>query len=409
MELKDRITALAKRYDSFYLYEERRILAHIRQLKAGFPEVDFLYSVKCNSDPNVLACVFSRGLGADAASPGEVKLAEALGLPADRIYYSAPGKTEKDIDGALGHAVLIADSIGEIGRIREAAGKRNLTAEIGIRINPDFTIRGRGGVPSKFGIDEARAEEWLRRECPDNIKVVGIHVHVKSQELNGEALCAYYRNILRLAEKFQHLCGGLDFVNMGSGMGVPYAAADTPLDVEQLGNALEGELGSFRERYPGTKLLMETGRYAVCKSGYYVTKVIDRKVSYGRTYLILKNTLNGFIRPSLARLVMQYTASEEPAGMEPLFTCSNAVEFLSLKDGAPQETVTLAGNLCTAADAVAEDIRLPRLECGDCVIMTNAGSYAAVLSPMQFSCQEKPTELFLTADGSVRDSCGNTI
>ena len=42
----------------------------------------------------------------------------------------------------------------------------------------------------------------------------------------------------------------------------------------------------------GTEIFIETGRYAVGKSGIYVTKVMDKKTSYGKTFVILNNTLN---------------------------------------------------------------------------------------------------------------------
>ena len=131
-----------------------------------------------------------------------------------------------------------------------------------------------------------------------------------------------------------------------------------------------------------------------------MTKVLDRKTSYGKTYLILKNTLNGFLRPSMARLIMS-CAAEEPTGKEPLFTKENAFAFMTLRESAPKEKVTLMGNLCTAADMIADNIELPCLEEGDCLIITNAGSYAAVLSPMRFSSQERPQEFFLTMDGMI--------
>ena len=63
--------------------------------------------------------------------------------------------------------------------------------------------------------------------------------------------------------------------------------------------------------------------------------------------------------------------------------------------------MTLAGNLCSAADVIAEDILLPHLEPGDIVAVTNAGSYAAALTPFQFSSQEKPAEFFLTEEGKI--------
>ena len=395
--------------NNFYLYDEAVIDDSINKLKAAFPQVEFLYSVKCNPNENVLRSIFSRGFGADAASAGEAELSRRMGIPADKIYYSAPGKTVRDIEDTLGNAVLIADSIDEIRRIDSIAKERKITVDIGIRINPGFTFDGDGGAPSKFGIDEEQAAAFLHDHSCTNVKVTGIHVHLKSQELSAEVLSAYYKRMLKLAEKFDILCGGLDFVNFGSGMGVTYAADDTPLDLDGLSASINGDLTKYRALHPDTKLIIEVGRYAVCKSGLYVTTVLDRKTSYGKTYLILKNTLNGFIRPSIARLISLYSCEENPPGSEPLFTSCDAFQFLTLKDEPASERVTLAGNPCTSADVIAEDILMPHLEPGDAVIVTNAGSYAFSLSPMQFSTQEKPQEFFLKQNGEIYSGSENYV
>jgi diaminopimelate decarboxylase len=75
-----------------------------------------------------------------------------------------------------------------------------------------------------------------------------------------------------------------------------------------------------------------------------------------------------------------------------------------LTESAETEVVTLVGNLCTAADVAAKDVALPKMQPGDVVVMTNAGSYAAVLSPMQFSSQEAPAQLLLTRSGEIVDA-----
>ena len=390
-----------KRYDCFYLYDENTITESVARLKENFPQVKFLYSIKCNSNPHVLRAVFAQGLGADAASAGEVAMAREAGLSEDEIYYSAPGKSIEDIKNTMDKATLIADSLDEIKRIQSLAEQAGSMVKIGIRINPDFSFAGDVGQPSKFGIDEEQAVSFLRRTPCKNVKISGIHVHLKSQELNMDTLASYYRRMLALSEKFDSLCDGLDYINMGSGMGVPYAPGDIPLDVESLGTAVQREIGKYKAAHPNTKIIIEVGRYAVCESGIYVTKVMDRKISHGKTYLILKNTLNGFLRPSLARLVASYSEEALPCGSEPLFTSKDAFKIRVMKEGPASETVTLAGNLCTGTDVIAEDILLPRLECGDAVIITNAGSYAAVLSPIQFSSQEKPVELFLRQSGVI--------
>lgn len=401
MKLSSAISACLERCDSFYLYDERVLMASVAQLRKRFPQIDFLYSIKCNSNANVLRSVFALGLGADAASAGEVNLAHEAGLPAAAIYYSAPGKSAEEIMRTIGRANLIADSTDEIIRIQTIAERTEKTVNVGLRINPDFSFSGDGGRPSKFGIDEDQALSFLQTNRCKNVKVTGIHVHLRSQERSADVLAAYYGRMFRLADRFERLCGSLEYVNMGSGMGIPYAPEDAPLDIAALGSAVQKELDRYRTAHPYTKIIIEAGRYAVCKSGVYVMKVLDRKVSYGKTYLILKNTLNGFFRPSLAQLISQYSAETSPVGAEPLFTSKNAFRFLTLKDDAPSEIVTLAGNLCTNTDVIAEDISLPHLECGDAVIVTNAGSYAAVLSPMQFSSQDKPKEFFLKQTGEI--------
>ena len=395
------IEKCAEVYDSFYFYDERGILESLSSLKRFFPDVSFLYSIKCNSNPHVLNCVFGQGLGADAASLGEVLLAEQAGLAKDQIYYSAPGKTAKELEAAASKATLIADSLDEVVRIQQIAAQAGEKLKIGLRINPDFTFEGCHGRPSKFGIDEKQAVCFLQAHRYENVAISGIHVHLKSQELNSDLLAAYYGKMFELAERFYEICGGLEYVNMGSGIGVPYAESDTPLDFAYLGKFIRERMTGFRESCPGARVIIEVGRFAVCKHGVYVTKVLDRKVSYGKTYVILKNTMNGFLRPSLAKLVEHYTQSAPQTSAEPLFTGLNSFQILPLTTRNELENVTLVGNLCTASDVIAENVVLPRLECGDCIVITNAGSYAAVLSPMQFSSQERPAEIFLTQDGEL--------
>ena len=117
--------------------------------------------------------------------------------------------------------------------------------------------------------------------------------------------------------------------------------------------------------------------------------------------MIAKNTLNGFIRPSMIKMVEHYTNGEAAPSWEPMFTHNEAFQFATLKDDAPYEEVTIVGNLCTATDVIADDIMMPHLECGDVIIINNAGAYAAVITPMQFSLQEKPAEKFIALNGEI--------
>jgi diaminopimelate decarboxylase len=400
---KEVVLSQAKTYDSFYLYDENKIIAYAGRLKQDFEGVDFLYSIKTNATPAIVKCVLSEGFGVDAASAAEVMLGVQNGVSKDRIQYSAPGKTKKDIEDTINDSTLIADSLGEIELIRQVAREKGITAKIGIRVNPNFSFFGGAGQPSKFGIDEELLFEFAPHiKGMSQIDVAGLHVHLRSQELNATVLEKYYENLFILAGKFQTVMGRpLSFLNMGSGIGIPYAPEDAPLDTALLGCAAAELIRRFSSQLPHMKVYIETGRFVVGKSGVYATKVLDKKVSYGKTFVILKNTLNGFIRPSLAQLITSYAGDRPLFASEPLFTGPNAFEIIVLSDNAELETVTLVGNLCTATDVVAKDIALPKLKVGDVVVITNAGSYAAVLSPMQFSSQEAPAQLFLTKSGEV--------
>lgn len=403
-----KIEEVSKVHDSFYVYDETKIVTQINALKEAFPSAIFLYSVKCNPNKHVLKAIFSQGFGADAASVNEVLMAVEAGLKKDEIYFSAPGKTQADIEKTIDRAVIIADSLSEIGRIEAVATKKGISVNIGVRINPNFQFRrDDAGCPSKFGIDEEQVVSYLHNHHSLNVRVTGIHVHVRSQELDASVLKRYHKNIMAMADKIQEDCGiELEYINMGSGIGVPYSDQDLPLDLKELGAAAESEMRAFKEKHPNVKFMIESGRYVVCQSGTYVTKVLDRKTSHGKTYLIVKNTLNGFVRPSLERLVAHYTEGRPAFSSEPLFTQLNAFRISASKGGIRgeddvEENVTIVGNLCTATDVIAEGIRLPKLECGDVIMISNAGAYGAVLSPMQFSSQDKPVEVFLNDEGLI--------
>ncbi|MEG1987621.1 MAG: alanine racemase [Oscillibacter sp.] len=393
-----------KTRNSFYLYEEAGILAAAQTLQASFPGAQFLYSMKCNPHALVLKAVFSQSFGADAASLNEVLMARKCGVPRDKIYFSAPGRTEADLRRAVEDSVVIADSLHEIDLLQRIAAETGAVLDIGLRINPDFTFVADHGVSAKFGVDEEQVWEQagFLTSLP-NLRIVGIHVHSKSQELSAAVLENYHRNMFALARRVQERLGvELQFVNFGSGLGIPFAQTERALDVAAVGSAFQAMLAEFRQAFPKTQILIESGRYVVGKSGVYATKVLDKKVSRGKTFLIFHDTLNGFARPAITQMVLGFT--QTPFPWEPLFTCKGSEELIPLTRSTETETVTLAGNLCTGVDVIAKDITLPKMDIGDGLLLTNAGCYAAVMTPMQFASLTPPAQLFLTADGQVKEA-----
>ncbi len=397
---KSVILEQAKRYDSFYLYEESHILQQIEKLNAAFPTLEILYSMKTNPNAYVVKTIFGQNVGVDAASRREAEVANEHGVEKRKIQFSSPGKTDADIENTISFSTLIADSIGEVHRIQEIAKKKNMVADIGVRLNPNFTYTTDTGIPSKFGIDEDLFfAEVATLKTLSNIRIVGLHVHICSQELNTSYLKKYHENVLNLAKKMQEaIKDEMEFINLGSGIGIPYATSDAPVDVQALGESTTELIAKFHETFPAVKMYIETGRFLIAQGGTYITKVIDKKVSHGVTFLLLHNTLNGFVRPAFATMLESYAT---PPMLEPFYTCKNAFPYTVMNDATEMEVVTLGGNLCTGLDVIERNISLPKMACGDVIAMGNAGSYSAVISPMQFSSQVKPKELFLSTDGEV--------
>ena len=239
----------------------------------------------------------------------------------------------------------------------------------------------------------------------ENNEIDGIHVHLRSQELDTAVIARYYERLLKSAADFAEALGRPPgFIDLGSGMGIPFGPGDTEVDTKRLGETVTSFRKIFSEKLAGTRIMIESGRFICGEAGLYCTKVMDRKVSRGKTFVFLHSTLNGFARPSYEMAARYFCAGGDPGGYEPLFTTENAFEFIALTDSREVETVTLVGNLCTNTDVIAEDISMPKLRCGDILVVTNAGCYGATLTPFAFSSFGRPAELFLRTDGTVTET-----
>ena len=379
-----------------YIYDGKAVTAQCRKLKITFPDYDILYSIKANPFPDIIKAVAKEGLGADAASPGEVEFAMENGIVPEKIFYSSPGKTDWDIGKCYGKCILIADSITEIMRINTAAARRGEVVEIGIRVNPDFSMEDEQGHPSKFGIDAGRLlkDKTIFTKYP-NIRVVGIHVHIKSQILDAAVLGRYYRNCFALAKKIHEIEGVyIKFINFGSGIGAWYReGTEQPIDLEKLA-CTASCIAKENERTLKAQLIIETGRFIVCNAGKYYTRIVDVKESMGEKYLIVGNGINGFMRPAIANLLLN-AADKYLPGYEPLYTCRGEFSVRVLNQEKQKERVHIVGNLCTALDTICENVEVNHAGIGDIIEITNAGSYGYSLSPVLFSSHDLPGQYFL--------------
>jgi diaminopimelate decarboxylase len=400
------IKDLMTQYDSsFYIYDENVISNQINILKEHFPKFEFLYSVKSNPFAPIINFVASKGLGCDAASAEEVIMSHKAGVPYEKILYSSPGKTRKDIEKTIDLAIIVADSYNELLLINDIAKQRNIHVGTGLRINIDFSMDEGKGSSSKFGVDEKTLTKQKDLfNSLSNVKVIGIHVHIRSQVLDHNKLYRYYEKILELAFFCKVNLGfELEFINFGGGIGIVYSSAnDDPLDLEKLSHECEELIQRFKNKIKA-RFIIETGRFVVCEAGKFVTRIADIKESMGTKYLIVEKALNGFLRPSISELLMAYTlADSDLRASEPLFTSRDAFQVIILEgEESTLERVSIVGNLCTATDIMAKDIVLPKAHIGDIVIVSKAGSYSYSLSPILFSSHPLSFQFYLKTNGEI--------
>lgn len=389
----------------FYIYDESAISKQITTLSEKFSHFEFLYSVKTNPYTPIVNFIVSRGFGADAASAEEVIIAQKVGLSYEKVLYSSPGKTRKDIEKTIDKAIIVADSYNELALINDVAKERKLHIKVGLRINPDYTMDIGKGISSKFGVDEetiVKKKDFFNSLT--NISIVGIHVHLRSQILDHSTLYRYYEKIFEVALFCKETMGWeLEFINFGGGLGIVYSSLnDIALDIQLLSDECEELFERFKHKING-RLIIETGRFLVCEAGQYVTPIVDIKESRGVKYLIVENGLNGFLRPSIAELLKAYTPEgSKLQGSEPLFTAKDAFEFTILeREESFLEKVSIVGNLCTSADIMAKDLMLPKADIGDIVVVSKAGSYSYSLSPILFASHLLPLQFYMKENGEI--------
>ena len=402
--MNSNILALARDHAPCYIYEYEKLRSQAETLHSTFPGYDFLFSVKANPYPPVVKALASFGIGADAASAQEVLLAEKCGMPKSDIYFSAAGKSEQALLTAWDHGYIIADSLGEVERIGALATSKGETRTIGVRLNPDFSIDGGKGHASKFGIDEADLPQLKVLLDTLPVTLEGLHIHLKSQNLDADVLGRYYQSCWALAKRVKEcLSCELKYINFGGGLGIAYdLRMESPLDFARLRTYTDAIAAENAETLR-TRLLIESGRFLTGQMGHYFLRVVDKKVSCGKTYVIVENCMNGLQKPAIAAMMRHAVGNGILTPQEPMFTAEYAFPITAYGDVSRQETVDIVGNLCCAQDVLKENFTGPVLSVGDLIEVGNAGSYACTLTAQRFSSHLPPIELLVDGGGNILD------
>ncbi len=385
------LTRLAERVGStpFFAYDRGLLNDRVALLRRTLPEgIQLSYAVKANPMPAVVQHLAGLVDSFDVASAIELRIALDTPKPAERVSFAGPGKTEPELAQAVAAGVTIElESPTEARRVISIGERLGLRPRVAVRVNPDFQVKGSGmrmgGGPQQFGVDAEQVPALLKELSVSDVDVAGFHIFAGSQNLRADILCEAQRNTVELALRLaQDFPGSLRYLNLGGGFGIPYHENDTPLDLAAIGANLAELLdGSIRPALPQARVVIELGRFIVGECGVYVTRVVDRKVSRGKTFLVVDGGLHH-----------QLAAS---GNFGQVIRRNYPVAVANRIDEPASEPMSVVGCLCTPLDLLGDSLLLPDAQIGDLIAVFHAGAYGLTASPTAFLGHPAPVEVLV--------------
>lgn len=365
-----------------YVYSATAIREQYRRLAGALAPVPHRihYSVKANANLAVLALLRSLGAGVDIVSGGELYRARQAGFTGADIVFSGVGKTARELREALEAGILLVnvESEGELRLLDRIAFELGVRAPVALRVNPEVTVStphqyirtGERGL--KFGIPYAGALAAARLAASlPNIELLGLDMHIGSQVSH---LDPYRHGMMRLLELADAVdaegIAALRYLDIGGGLAVTYDT-ELAMDAEAFAGAVLPLIGNR----PLT-LLVEPGRFLVGNAGVLITRVLYRKRSGDREYVITDAGMNDLLRPS------HYNAYHRIEAVRPR---------------SDRIVADIVGPVCESGDFFALAREVDDVAPGDLLVIHSAGAYGFVMAS-NYNARPRPAEVLVDRD-----------
>jgi diaminopimelate decarboxylase len=362
-----------------YVYSAATVRAQYGRLARAFASVPHRihFSVKANSNLAVLRLLHELGAGVDIVSGGELYRAREAGFGGADIVFSGVGKTARELREALAANVLFlnVESEGELHLIDAVARERGVVAPVALRINPEVTVDSpheyirTGERGNKFGIpfDEVLDAARVARSLP-NVRLVGLDMHIGSQiSTFGPYEAALARLLDLLAAVRADGAADIRYLDVGGGLSVSYDD-ERGADVE---GYAAGVIAATRDA--DVTLVLEPGRFLVAEAGALLARVLYRKRSGGKEYVITDAGMNDLMRPS------HYQAYHRVEALTP---------------GGERVVADVVGPVCESGDFLALDRSIDEMAPGDLLAVRTTGAYGFVMSS-NYNSRPRPAEVLV--------------
>lgn len=365
-----------------YVYSAGAIRDQYAHLRDAMKSVDarLHYSVKANSSMAILSLLRELGAGLDIVSGGELYRALKAGYTGRDIVFSGVGKTEREMEDALRAQVLLVnvESEQELHVLDAVAKRLGVKAPVALRVNPEvlvdtphpYTRTGEKGM--KFGIpfDEALSVAKVSATLP-NIDLIGLDMHVGSQISQFAPYEVGLQRLLHLRREIERETKArLEWLDIGGGLAVTYDA-ERSVDVRHFGEVVKALVSGS-----GLKIILEPGRYLVGNAGVLVTRVLYRKRSGGKEFIITDAGMTDLLRPS------HYNAFHRIDAVKPTGRTTVA---------------DVVGPICETGDFLALDRQIDDAQPGDLLAVQSTGAYGFVMSS-NYNSRPRAPEVLVDAD-----------
>jgi diaminopimelate decarboxylase len=394
-----------------YVYSARRIVETARSMRQAFerrhPRSVICFASKALSTIKILKLIRAEGLSIEVNSGGELFRAQIAGFRPEEIVFNGVSKSLEEIRDALSFKIkaVNADSLFELSRIAEVAGKLGICANVALRVVPEVespTSPGNrtGSERTKFGIRQSELGQALAiiRAAGRLVRVTGLHAHIGSQIIDT---APYALAVDRLASLFldlqAQLGGSLEHLNVGGGFPLIYMRGGTHspqggifrprIDFEDIAATI---LPPLLERLgPDVEVLVEPGRRLVGDTAVMLSRVENAKersdgswlyLDAGYNVLVESYTYKWYYHAVTANKLDEAVGEFRVAG--PL--CDNGDAFFDV-DGEQtvERLIEALPSLCDKRAALESLlVRLPRTRAlakstapGDLVAFLDVGAY----------------------------------
>ncbi len=286
-----------------YVYSTEALYDAFTSLQSALSGVphQICYSVKANSSLAILSLFAKWGSGFDIVSYGELRRVQQVKGRMDGVVFAGVGKTRDEMAEALAAGVLLfnVESAEELEALDAVARAQGKVAPFAIRVNPDVDARthryiATGLKTSKFGVPlEEASELYLRSRKMRGLVARGVDCHIGSQLTQlgpvreaTRKLAAFY-----VAQKARGL--PLELLDVGGGLGITYSDEHPPSFHEY------GRVLSHLVNQTGARLILEPGRSLVGNAGLLLTRVLYRKQTSRKHFIVVDAGMNDLIRPAL--------------------------------------------------------------------------------------------------------------